>query len=452
MRLQEHCQPVLPVFDWDSELELRDTRETRDTRPRQLPRGVWVLALVLALAVALAAPLALRGRAATTASMHGALLLEAEESKSGNKTEEPAAKRGGDNDTSGGGNGTSKETGDAKGEDSKPAKPTKPAKPVKIPDQGLGWPQKVFQPTLFCWSVMNFENADEVATIKGQLRNHTGIFGCDSTAVLSGKRMFLGYGHNMSNGTRVKVYSWLNPAKKVPMGNLQGGDDTNSFKNANIFIQAWKILNSSGAVFGHDWTVKVDPDAVFFAHRLRGRLIRYKDRREPIYLKNCDRAGPQLYGALEVFNEQAMIAYKEKGLTCDSLPWGGWGEDKWADQCMQHVGAEAQSDYELVGDHRCMSAECYDTVRAAFHDYKTEALYYECWQHSTQEEKIKDDGYFCCSFTVAGDNPCQACPKSSRQWPAVNFCGGSQWACSQCGAATKWCRMVGDKAELALEQ
>eukprot|EP00418_Pyrodinium_bahamense_P093538 CAMPEP_0179038826 /NCGR_PEP_ID=MMETSP0796-20121207/14833_1 /TAXON_ID=73915 /ORGANISM="Pyrodinium bahamense, Strain pbaha01" /LENGTH=181 /DNA_ID=CAMNT_0020735155 /DNA_START=83 /DNA_END=625 /DNA_ORIENTATION=- len=77
---------------------------------------------------------------------------------------------------------------------------------------GTGWPKKVYWPKLFCWSVMNYENAQEVATIKGQLKNRTGIFGCEGVAVLSGKKMLLGHGHD-----GVEVHTWLNPAHAVPM-------------------------------------------------------------------------------------------------------------------------------------------------------------------------------------------------------------------------------------------
>uniref|UniRef100_A0A6T1JKN6 Uncharacterized protein n=1 Tax=Alexandrium monilatum TaxID=311494 RepID=A0A6T1JKN6_9DINO len=317
---------------------------------------------------------------------------------------------------------------------------------------GMGFPRKQgpFWPTLFCWSVMNYENPNEVATIKGQLRNRTGIFGCDNAAVLSGKIVHLGDGHRMPNGSYVQVHTWLNPAHSVPMGNLQGGDHTNSFKNADIFINAWDILTKSGAVFGHDWTAKVDPDAVFFAHRLRRHVKRFTPGHAPMWFKNCEFHGAKLYGALEVFNEAAMQAYKAKGAGCKNLPWAGWGEDEWIDTCMQQIGGQPQIDYKLVGDHRCMSAECYDIERVAFHDYKSEALYYDCWKKSTEAERIKDGGYFCCTYGQDKADPCNACQPTNQQWPGKSYCGGSNWSCHHCGPTTTWCRMVEkNRAELA---
>lgn len=313
------------------------------------------------------------------------------------------------------------------------------------PDQGMGFPTGSHWPSLFCYSVMNAENAQEIALIKGQLRNRSGIFGCDNVAVLSGKRMLLGDGHKYSNGSHVQVYTWVNPAHSVPMGNLAAGDNTNSFKNTDIFINAWNILVKSKAVFGHNWTAKVDPDAVFFAYRLRWHVKKWTHPLDnaAYYLKNCLFKGPQLYGALEVFNEAAMRLYDTKGKSCTQLPWGGWGEDEWIDKCMQMIGAHAMNDYQLVGDHRCMAAECGDTWRVAFHDYKTEEAYYNCWKTTMHAQKIKDEGDFCCTYSANHDDPCGTCLPSNKQWPGKKFCGGSRWACHQCGATTAWCRSTG---------
>jgi len=325
-----------------------------------------------------------------------------------------------------------------------------------VPDMGMGFPTGTYWPTLFCFSVMNAKNNDEIATIKGQLRNRTGIFACDNVAVLSAKKIYLGKGHKKPDGQSVKVYSWVNPANPVPMGNLQGGDSTNSFKNTEIFINAWNILAKSGAIFGHNWTVKVDPDAVFFPERLRWHLKHHTWGTEARYFKNCKFKGPQLYGALEVFNEAAMRKYKENGRVCSTqLAWQGWGEDEWIDKCMsEKLGATAINDYTLVGDHRCMNAECEDTWRPAFHDYKTEALYYNCWKRSMDAEKwkkkevkrqqeLKEGGYFCCVSSWNPSNPCNSCQDGSKQSPGHGYCGGSRTACKKCGQQSHWCKSAG---------
>merc|ERR1719221_1975783 len=119
-----------------------------------------------------------------------------------------------------------------------------------------------------------------------------------------------------------------------------------------------------------DWTVKVDPDAVLFPERLRWHLNKFSWDANPRYIKNCNHNGPVLYGALEAFNEAAMKKYSGMQSWCTSMPYGFMGEDEYIDKCMQKIGAQAVNDYELVGDHRCMSAECSDTNRPAFHDYK----------------------------------------------------------------------------------
>lgn len=318
----------------------------------------------------------------------------------------------------------------------------------------MGFPDNTFQPTLFCWSVMNCQNQAEVDTIKGQLRHRIGIFACDNVAVISGCKMNLGEGHKFPNGSKVKVETWLNPAQPVPMGNLAAGDDTNSFKNSDIFIRAWDMLVKSKVVFGHDWTVKCDPDAVFFAYRARWHLKKFP-LNFPAYVRNCNfRGAPKLFGAVEIANEQAMIKYDQVGDQCKQLDWPHWGEDEWIATCMlTKLQARPLDDFELVGDHRCMSAECGDTWRAGFHDYKSWQMYKKCWDTSKAAEKAKaqatkdakkmrEQGAFCCTFSPDPNNPCGACGTQVR--PGQGFCGDSPNNCKNCGQAT-WCKRENGK-------
>jgi len=138
---------------------------------------------------------------------------------------------------------------------------------------------------------MNKDNPQEIATLKMQIRKQIGIAACERFVVLSGESIYLGEGHHWDNGTAVDVWSWLNPARPVKMGDLQAGDETDSFKNTEIFINAWKILISSKALEGGDWVVKVDPDAVFFPERLRKHVKKYSwgtQTKTPMYFKNCN--------------------------------------------------------------------------------------------------------------------------------------------------------------------
>merc|ERR1712190_457607 len=114
---------------------------------------------------------------------------------------------------------------------------------------------------------------------------------------------------------------------------------------------------------------------------------------------------------------------------CTSMPYGFMGEDEYIDKCMQKIGAQAVNDFELVGDHRCMSAECSDTNRPAFHDYKTVAAYSGCYKTSINAEKAyqkalesqkkyKTRGAFCCT-AGSGADKCSTCFPSSKNVPGT---------------------------------
>merc|ERR1712050_792410 len=59
-------------------------------------------------------------------------------------------------------------------------------------------------------------------------------------------------------------------------GNLsvKYGGKWNTALNTDIFIGVWNAVSLLGRYQYHDWTVKVDPDAVFFPERLRELLLR----------------------------------------------------------------------------------------------------------------------------------------------------------------------------------
>jgi len=313
-----------------------------------------------------------------------------------------------------------------------------------VPYSGMGWPNGTYWPSLFCFSVFNVDNADEVKLIRLQLKMHIGIFSCDDVATLSGRSILLGEGHRYDNGSAIQVYSWLNPATTASKGSFEQGDNTVSFKNTQIFISAWNILVGSGALFKHNWTVKADPDAVLFPERLRWHLKPHTDGDVPKHLKNCNYKGlAALYGSLEVFNQHAMWAYKQKHQKCmDELPWQHWGEDQWIDTCMWKIlGSAPVNDYTLVGDHRCMKAECEDTWRAAFHDYKTEWSYLDCYQRSVHAKRLEDNGDFCCLSAKNTSDPCNSCWPGQEKKPGTGgWCAASWENCHKCGGQSAWCR------------
>jgi len=210
--------------------------------------------------------------------------------------------------------------------------------------------------------------------MKDQLRKRAGIFSCNDFAVISDHNESLGWG-NKGCG---KVYTWVNRVSPVALGVYgQPGVTTSSWLNTQVFILAWDTLMGSGKLWKHDWVIKVDPDAVFLADRLRGRLATMGGGSR--YLLNCNYNGPKIFGALEVFSTPAIADYHARADQCKNLPWHGWGEDSYMEKCMQSLGALGIQDFSLVGDERCGFAPCSDGSRVAFHAFKSVPAWDGCW-------------------------------------------------------------------------
>lgn len=232
--------------------------------------------------------------------------------------------------------------------------------------------------SLLCFSVMRHDNPEE-DLIKAQLTRGIGIFGCDDAIVICAVRVFLGRGRQGQD-----VWTWRNPANTVSLGDFKHpGTTTNSWLNTEIFINAFHTIvhDSRQRVWQHDWLIKADPDAVLFADRLRDHLRAHTG--QAAYLVNCNRYGIKLFGSVEAFTKQAMDRYARFTKTCLALPWHGWGEDNYMQNCMNKLGVTVVADFGLVGDARCHYAPCSDRSRAVFHPFKDVAGYMKCWQEAT---------------------------------------------------------------------
>lgn len=186
-----------------------------------------------------------------------------------------------------------------------------------------------------------------------------------------------------SNGS--DVMTWVNKAIPVSMGEYGvNGQKTDSFLNTATFLLAWDTLISSGTLWLFDFVVKVDPDAVFFPDRLRLHVQAYTGR--SVYVPNCGKwaSGPKLYGSIEVFSTQAIHTYARRVSDCKSLPWQGWGEDYYMQHCMDLLGVQMASDFQQVGDERCVAAPCSDWTKVAYHDFKDPEKWMDCFNEATR--------------------------------------------------------------------
>lgn len=104
----------------------------------------------------------------------------------------------------------------------------------------------------------------EPTLVKEQLSRAIGIFACDAYTVFSNQPITLGLWH----GSAPAVDAFVIPGSlKVAYGGKW-----NTALNTGVFLRVWQAVVNVATFRDHHWTVKADPDSVFFPHRLRVML------------------------------------------------------------------------------------------------------------------------------------------------------------------------------------
>lgn len=240
------------------------------------------------------------------------------------------------------------------------------------------------EPTLFCFSVIR-NTGYEPDVVREQVRRGASIFACDASLVLSdGPSIDL-------EGVRTVgiVTNW-----QVTSGNMSTpGTTTTSWLNVLVFMKVWAWMKRDGRYVHFQWTVKVDPDAVFFPERLRGHLVPFTRPPQPLFFTTCNRVfmdnepfKEKLFGAVEVYSKEALDRFLVDIERCNTeLNWHGWGEDFWMQTCLDLLGVPSVSDADLVSDGRCSATPCTDATKVAYHDFKGVGPYFTCWKLSLGE-------------------------------------------------------------------
>jgi len=230
--------------------------------------------------------------------------------------------------------------------------------------------------TLFCFSLM-VPRTGEQDLLKWQAEQKASIFACDEVAIYSNETLDVG------GVTTTKIDSDLKCGY---------GGDSGTALNSWIFIALFKSLLDEGQWKMADWTVKADPDAVFFPDRLVNVL---RDHQGAAYVNNC-RFG--MHGPIEVFGKPAIEAldkdYKAswdgkspnsctKPVKEGGLDFGLWGEDMFLAQCLKNIGVpEPPIDSRLMCEDHCECPGWYwcnnGTDRVSYHPFKTVESYQNC--------------------------------------------------------------------------
>jgi hypothetical protein len=216
-------------------------------------------------------------------------------------------------------------------------------------------------PSLFCFSVIRTAGY-EVGLMEAQKAKNAGIFACDAFSLFT------------ADGTTT--------VGGVPTLRFQGAPIVqsvdNTAGNTKLFVNAWNVVIGDGKWKLHAFTVKVDPDAVFFAERLRWHMAPYLGQK--VFVINCHK-GDMVYGALEIYSFAAIQDWALRGKTC-AAP-NNFGEDKYMTTCMDHLGVTRIHDESVLGDKLCGTfSGCQNGWNAAFHPFKDIASWEGCWNQA----------------------------------------------------------------------
>eukprot|EP00406_Dinophysis_acuminata_P023855 CAMPEP_0179347952 /NCGR_PEP_ID=MMETSP0797-20121207/73439_1 /TAXON_ID=47934 /ORGANISM="Dinophysis acuminata, Strain DAEP01" /LENGTH=474 /DNA_ID=CAMNT_0021062717 /DNA_START=25 /DNA_END=1449 /DNA_ORIENTATION=+ len=230
--------------------------------------------------------------------------------------------------------------------------------------------------SLYCFALA-LPDSYELGLLGMQYERGASLFACDEYAIYSNQKIEVAPG--VLTGI---VQSDLK---------CQKGGEFGTALNTDIFMAVWDKVFADTRFQYHDWTVKVDPDAVFFPFRLRDLVVNHKEYQGGVYLNNCHRG---MHGPLEVFSRIAVFVWRERRQECINhfqQECSGpckWGEDMWLDQCLQFLKVTRQDDWNLLLEEACDPPPNWSTCQSpnknlvAFHPYKTVESYAQCMNNA----------------------------------------------------------------------
>jgi len=214
--------------------------------------------------------------------------------------------------------------------------------------------------------------------IVSQLDKGVGIFACEAYAVLSSEVLKLEAGGRVVNTGNIGDMK------------CEYGGQWNLALNTDIFVRAWKWVFTDATYLTTDFTVKVDPDAVFLPSRLH-HLLRHADGAESVYYNNCDQG---LHGPIEVVSRGGTERFAEGVVECESKlkdEYNEWGEDVFIRHCLGFLGVSRVDNFQLLSEDHCFEEDpahdgCH-SGKVSFHPFKTVDSYFQCWHEAHTPNK-----------------------------------------------------------------
>jgi hypothetical protein len=206
--------------------------------------------------------------------------------------------------------------------------------------------------SLFCFTVAMPHRPYEHHLVATQRQHAYGIYACDSQMVVSGAI-------ELTSVRELKVIQ-------------------------KEFTQVWDEVRQDGRYLQHDWTVKVEVDAVFFPERLAQHLhVLSPPADASLYIKNSETEG--LARPLQVLSTSAMKLYFKHDKICKEKI-GHVSDDFYFMMCLDGLGVDHMTDARLskdfsqllgwTGEHHqsCMG----DLWTAAFYPYRQASSWLAC--------------------------------------------------------------------------
>eukprot|EP00929_Paragymnodinium_shiwhaense_P121536 TRINITY_DN93812_c0_g1_i1.p1 TRINITY_DN93812_c0_g1~~TRINITY_DN93812_c0_g1_i1.p1 ORF type:complete len:619 (-),score=131.20 TRINITY_DN93812_c0_g1_i1:156-2012(-) len=243
-----------------------------------------------------------------------------------------------------------------------------PEKNIESDGGGITAFRRARRVSLYCVALM-MPWGSELALMKMQWEGKRSIFGCDGYDVYSNVVVNLGGFH-----TKI-VYTEMHAEYGMIFGAW-------SASNTPIFQQFWKQLITDGRYKKYDWTVKLDPDCVFFPDRLHD-LIWADHSKEAalktgILMNNCRY---NFHGPIEVLSKHALDVYGNVSEGCTYYAQ----EDMYLFECLKNAGVTVVDEFDrLLAENHCDTATWHDCTlpRVAFHPFKKPDEYEACIKRS----------------------------------------------------------------------
>jgi len=251
---------------------------------------------------------------------------------------------------------------------------------------------------LYCFSVYTSETGNKTAPnhelelLNIAKQHDTGIFTCDDFDVFSDVEV-----DGMGFKT-IKVEDTFNEFHQVKR------KDSGTWVNWALFYQVWIKVRELGKWQGADYTIKVDADAVFLPWRLRTWLSDKKgEGPHGLYYENCPNVVYGFFGHIEIMTKtavQVLTTYLEEchdrfapcaNTGCD-WKFGAWGEDVFAQRCMDHHYVDKVEAFDVATDGACKADrpegekdnkhwvpnDCSQVNTVTVHPLKKPAAYQKC--------------------------------------------------------------------------